>query len=125
MRLRSTNIEAPTLWSVRHPKDPKAVIAAPRDISNVEQRWFVRAHTNVGGAYATDLLPQAPLQWIMKGSVTGTRVPKPGRPGRRRAICTARGLLQGVRLRSLFHGNPDSLSDYRPGAVCSGKRPAR
>src|ERR1700726_4389938 len=82
MRLRSTNIEAPTLWSVRHPKDPKAVIAAPRDISNVEQRWFVRAHTNVGGAYAIDLLPQAPLQWIMKGSVTGTRVPKPGRPGR-------------------------------------------
>ncbi len=57
---------APTLWSVRHPKDPKAVIAAPRDISNVEQRWFVGAHANVGGGYATDLLPQAPLQWIMK-----------------------------------------------------------
>src|ERR1700682_6087890 len=43
---------APTLWSVRHPKDPKAVIAAPRDISNVEQRWFVGAHANVGGGYA-------------------------------------------------------------------------
>lgn len=57
---------APTLWSVRHPKDPKAVIAAPRNISNVEQRWFVGAHANVGGGYATDLLPQAPLQWIMK-----------------------------------------------------------
>jgi type VI secretion system (T6SS) phospholipase Tle1-like effector len=57
---------APTLWSVRHPKDPNAVIAAPRDISKVEQRWFVGAHANVGGGYATDLLPQAPLQWMMK-----------------------------------------------------------
>jgi len=56
----------PTLWTVRHPKDPKAVIAAPRPIANVEQRWFVGAHANVGGGYATDLLPQAPLQWIMK-----------------------------------------------------------
>ncbi|MEK9285397.1 DUF2235 domain-containing protein [Bradyrhizobium sp. ISRA442] len=57
---------APTLWDVRHPKDPKAVIAAPRPISGVEQRWFVGAHANVGGGYATDLLPQAPLRWIMK-----------------------------------------------------------
>lgn len=57
---------APTLWSVRHPKDPNAVIAAPRDIANVEQRWFVGAHANIGGGYATDLLPQAPLQWMMK-----------------------------------------------------------
>ncbi|MFB6453521.1 DUF2235 domain-containing protein [Bradyrhizobium tunisiense] len=57
---------APTLWDVRHPKDPKAVIAAPRDISSVEQRWFVGAHANVGGGYATDLLPQTPLRWIMK-----------------------------------------------------------
>jgi hypothetical protein len=57
---------APTLWDVRHPKDPKAVVAAPRDISSVEQRWFVGAHANVGGGYATDLLPKAPVRWIMK-----------------------------------------------------------
>lgn len=56
----------PTLWSVRRPKDPNAAVAAPRDITNVEQRWFVGAHANVGGGYATDLLPQAPLQWLMK-----------------------------------------------------------
>src|SRR5260221_1230626 len=57
---------ASTLCTVRTPNDPKAVMAAPRDISNVEQRWLVGAHANVGGGYATDLLPQAPLQWIMK-----------------------------------------------------------
>ena len=57
---------APTLWSVRHPKDPNAVSAAPRDIAKVEQRWFVGVHANVGGGYATDLLSQAPLQWMMK-----------------------------------------------------------
>lgn len=57
---------APTLWDVRHPKDPNAVIAQPRSLSSVEQRWFVGAHANVGGGYATDLLPQAPLRWMMK-----------------------------------------------------------
>lgn len=57
---------APTLWDVRHPKDSKAIIAAPRPLASVEQRWFVGAHANVGGGYQTDLLAQAPLRWLMK-----------------------------------------------------------
>ncbi|WLA64905.1 DUF2235 domain-containing protein [Bradyrhizobium diazoefficiens] len=57
---------APTLWDVRRPKDPHAVIAQPRPLSGVEQRWFVGAHANVGGGYETDLLAQAPLRWMMK-----------------------------------------------------------
>jgi uncharacterized protein (DUF2235 family) len=55
----------PTLWDVHHPKDPNAVVAAPRPLSGVEQRWFVGAHANVGGGYQTDLLAQAPLRWMM------------------------------------------------------------
>ena len=57
---------APTLWDVRRSNDPNAVHAAPRPISSVEQRWFVGAHANVGGGYASDLLAQIPLRWIMK-----------------------------------------------------------
>lgn len=57
---------APTLWSVRKPKDPNAVFAAPRPIASVEQRWFVGAHANVGGGCLSDLLAQVPLRWIMK-----------------------------------------------------------
>lgn len=57
---------APTLWSVRKPKDPKAAHAAPRSIASVEQRWFVGAHANVGGGCESDLLAQIPLRWIMK-----------------------------------------------------------
>jgi uncharacterized protein (DUF2235 family) len=57
---------APTLWDVRHPKDKNAVIAQPRPLSGVEQRWFIGAHANVGGGYQTDLLAQAPLRWMMK-----------------------------------------------------------
>jgi uncharacterized protein (DUF2235 family) len=57
---------APTLWDVRHPKDPKAIIAQPRSLASVEQRWFVGAHANVGGGYQTDLLAQASLRWMMK-----------------------------------------------------------
>jgi uncharacterized protein (DUF2235 family) len=57
---------APTLWDVRRPKDPNAVIAQPRPLFNVEQRWFVGAHANVGGGYQTDLLAQPALRWMMK-----------------------------------------------------------
>ena len=57
---------APTLWNVRRSNDPKAVHAAARPLSSVEQRWFVGAHANVGGGYASDLLAQTPLRWIMR-----------------------------------------------------------
>lgn len=57
---------APTLWDVHHPKNPNAVIAKPRTLSSIEQRWFVGVHANVGGGYQTDLLAQAPLRWMMK-----------------------------------------------------------
>jgi hypothetical protein len=57
---------APTLWSVRHPKDPNAKHPPPRLLPNVEQRWFVGAHANVGGGYEGDLLAQAPLRWMMQ-----------------------------------------------------------
>ncbi|MBN9085189.1 MAG: DUF2235 domain-containing protein [Rhizobiales bacterium] len=58
----------PTLWSVRRPRDPNAVVAHPRTIESVEQRWFVGAHANVGGGYEADLLAQAPLRWMIKNA---------------------------------------------------------
>lgn len=39
--------------------------AAERAIDKVEQRWFVGAHANVGGGYASDPLAQRPLKWLM------------------------------------------------------------
>ncbi|MDI4239504.1 DUF2235 domain-containing protein [Bradyrhizobium sp. Arg237L] len=56
---------APTLWTVRHRKESGIAGPPPRALSNVEQRWFVGAHANVGGGYETDLLAQAPLHWMM------------------------------------------------------------
>jgi len=55
---------APTLWTVDYAK------GAPsphhhRPLSQVEQRWFVGAHSNVGGGCQKDVLPQLPLRWIM------------------------------------------------------------
>jgi uncharacterized protein (DUF2235 family) len=57
---------APTLWDVRRPNDPDEARAPARPMTSVEQRWFVGAHANVGGGYASDLLAQIPLRWIMK-----------------------------------------------------------
>jgi hypothetical protein len=56
----------PTLWDKRLSKGLGDVVAAPRPLSSVEQRWFVGAHANVGGGYPTDLLAQPPLRWMMK-----------------------------------------------------------
>jgi uncharacterized protein (DUF2235 family) len=55
---------APTLWTVdfaNHSPPPHH----HRALSQVEQRWFVGAHANVGGGYESDPLAQAPLKWIM------------------------------------------------------------
>lgn len=60
---------APTLWSVRRSNEPNATPPTPRPLANVEQRWFVGAHANVGGGYETDLLAQAPLRWMMQKAV--------------------------------------------------------
>lgn len=55
---------APTLWTVDYVKD-----APPphhrRTLQEVEQRWFIGAHANVGGGCESDLLAQTPLKWLM------------------------------------------------------------
>ena len=40
--------------------------APDRPIANVEQRWFVGCHANVGGGYASDPLSQRPLVWLLE-----------------------------------------------------------
>lgn len=35
----------------------------------IEQRWFVGAHSNIGGGYPNNLLAQAPFQWLITGAI--------------------------------------------------------
>ena len=49
----------PTLWT-----NMGAVHATPRPIERTEQRWFIGAHTNVGGGCFNDALAQLPLKWL-------------------------------------------------------------
>lgn len=58
---------APTLWTKDTPKHGET--NAPRTLDEVEQRWFVGAHANVGGGYENDLLPQVPLKWLMNKAI--------------------------------------------------------
>ncbi|MBN8956922.1 MAG: DUF2235 domain-containing protein [Rhizobiales bacterium] len=53
----------PTFWTrtIKHGQTG----APDRPIDHVEQRWFVGAHANVGGGYASDPLAQRPLKWLM------------------------------------------------------------
>jgi uncharacterized protein (DUF2235 family) len=34
----------------------------------IEQRWFVGAHSNIGGGYDGNLLSEAPFHWILEGA---------------------------------------------------------
>ncbi len=54
----------PTFWTRFTPeaKDPKTDPHAPPP--TIEQRWFVGAHSNVGGGYADDRLHLVPLAWM-------------------------------------------------------------
>ena len=57
---------SPTLWTrITHQNPAPGQDAVPRPLSDVEQRWFVGAHANVGGGYRSDLLAQLPLKWLM------------------------------------------------------------
>ncbi|RUV84685.1 DUF2235 domain-containing protein [Mesorhizobium sp. M1A.F.Ca.IN.020.06.1.1] len=58
----------PTLWT--RTTAAGANPAPSRPIENVEQRWFVGAHANVGGGYPSDLLAQVPLGWLMAKAAT-------------------------------------------------------
>src|SRR5262249_53331055 len=40
--------------------------APNRPLEQVEQRWFVGCHANVGGGYPSDPLSQPPLVWLME-----------------------------------------------------------
>jgi uncharacterized protein (DUF2235 family) len=55
---------APTLWTVDYAKDTPPP-HHHRTLAQVEQRWFVGAHANVGGGCESDLLAQTPLKWMM------------------------------------------------------------
>lgn len=58
---------APTLWKKKTPKHGDTY--PPRSVDQVEQRWFVGAHANVGGGYENDLLAQIPLDWLMNKAI--------------------------------------------------------
>lgn len=55
----------PTLWTRFIPGKATTSPPASRE-TRVEQRWFIGAHSNVGGGYATDLLKCIPLAWLQQ-----------------------------------------------------------
>jgi uncharacterized protein (DUF2235 family) len=62
---------APTLWQRISPAGaPPPDAQKPRSVADVEQRWFVGAHANVGGGYPSDLLAQIPLKWLMDKAIS-------------------------------------------------------
>jgi uncharacterized protein (DUF2235 family) len=56
----------PTLWTKTSENIPAASTPPERPLAQVEQRWFVGAHANVGGGYASDVLAQPSLAWLMR-----------------------------------------------------------
>jgi uncharacterized protein (DUF2235 family) len=55
----------PTLWSKKTPKG-KPEVPPRRSLAEVEQRWFVGAHGNVGGGCYSDFLVDIPFRWMME-----------------------------------------------------------
>jgi uncharacterized protein (DUF2235 family) len=63
----------PTFWTQTTENDA-ATPSPQRTLQEVEQRWFIGAHANVGGGYPSDVLAQAPLKWLMgKAAALGLR----------------------------------------------------
>src|SRR4029434_7512887 len=53
----------------------------------MDQRWFVAAHSNVGGGYASNPLAQQPLAWLLEGArdagLICDSIPKKAAPDKR------------------------------------------
>jgi uncharacterized protein (DUF2235 family) len=66
--------------------DPAGALASAWT-KRIEQRWFVGAHSNVGGGYASNPLAQQPLAWLLDGARDGGLIcdpfPKNGPPDAR------------------------------------------
>ena len=46
----------------------------------IEQRWFVGAHSNIGGGYASNRLAQRPFAWVLEGATNAGLVCEAMRP---------------------------------------------
>jgi hypothetical protein len=60
---------ATTLWTADLLNPQTGSPHSSRVVEAVEQRWFVGAHTNVGGGCQSDSLAQLPLKWMMQKAV--------------------------------------------------------
>lgn len=58
------------LWTRFVPFKPDPEGSHSEDNRMVEQRWFSGAHSNVGGGYRDDLLPQRPLAWLQQKAMS-------------------------------------------------------
>ncbi len=80
---------APTLWTAG-PAATEPGAAVPSMAAEVEQRWFIGSHSDVGGGYAhdgagraPDPLPDLPLAWLQRRAMaaglacTATVIPMP------------------------------------------------
>lgn len=56
----------PTFWTRFTPKEKDPMNDPHVPPPNIEQRWFVGAHANVGGGYENDRLSQLPLTWMQQ-----------------------------------------------------------
>jgi uncharacterized protein (DUF2235 family) len=63
----------PTFWT-RTVDNNSAAPSHVRALQEVEQRWFIGTHGNVGGGYPSDTSAQVPLKWLMdKAAALGLR----------------------------------------------------
>jgi uncharacterized protein (DUF2235 family) len=54
-----------TLLTDYVPKSQTGPFVSPRELKDVEQRWFAGAHGDVGGGSYSDPLAQVPLKWLL------------------------------------------------------------
>lgn len=68
----------PTLWTQFKPDEPDPRPPAPWSRDQIEQRWFIGAHSDVGGGYQDDALDRLPMAWLQnKASTYGLQFKQP------------------------------------------------
>jgi uncharacterized protein (DUF2235 family) len=89
----------------------QAGTGTPDSDSRIEQRWFVGAHSNVGGGYADDVLAQYSLAWLVSECKELGLIFKPHEQDLRVDPSELRSLTQSEKSSSGLSSKPPQIRD--------------
>ena len=101
-------------WHRKTRLNTKATEEKSKASGQIQQNWFIGAHSNIGGSYDDDTLAQLPLAWFVRECTALGLVFKPRKP----AEPDVRNKTKEEDCIPLWPGNDTATGEFKQGHVC-------